>query len=454
MDDLLPLLILIIYLSVLIIIGVISSRKIKNYQSFFLANRSLNIFALTATLTATVIGGSATVAAAKLIYLNGLPAIWLDIGAATGLIILGLCLAKIVRKTGLITLPEIIGHLFDRRVRYAAAFLIIITQMTWISLLIQGSSAILAVLLPIGYTNLLILITIIFIIYTIIGGQFAVVYTDIIQFFVMIFGVCIIAAPILFLRAQSIADADFIGTIEFPINSNIGFLPILSMFFMMMMPNMIGPDVYSKILSARDEKTARYGAVFSGIFRIIFAICIAIIALSAIFIVPDLPPEEAVLAMPKAVKQLGPILGGTILAAFISVMLSSADSVLISAGTILSVDIFRKKKILISRIGMIFIGIIALLLALYLNDIIKTLTLAYTLFTAGLTIPILFGFYKERTRTSTNGALISLIFGGMISLIWFFFNNPYNIDAVIIGMIVSVSLLLIFREGKNEKKNT
>jgi len=444
---------LLVYLAALMTIGLLSSKKVKDAKGFFIAGRSLGFLPLTATITATVVGGSATIATAKLVYLNGLPALWLDIGAALGLIILSLTLAKMVRKTKLFSLAEIVGHLFNKKVRNVAAVLIILTQIAWISLLIQGTSAILTVLVPIDYTSVLIFITIIFIAYTLIGGQFAVVYTDIVQFIVMIIGVCILAAPLLFLKT-----APFIGDIStnhlsFPINQNLGLLPVLSFFFMMLMPNIVGPDIYSKILSAKDEKTAKFATFFSGIFRIIFAISITLIALSAIILVPGLSQAEAVFALPKAILTLGPVLAGIILAAFVSVMLSSADSVLISASTILSVDIFKKKNIKISRVGIICFGLVALVLAFYFNDIVQTLQLAYTIFTAGLTLPIIFGFYKQKTKVTSNGAFFSLLLGGSISLIWFFLNNPYGIDAVIIGLIVSLLPLLILRESTNERNN-
>ena len=79
-------------------------------------------------------------------------------------------------------------------------------------------------------------------------------------------------------------------------------------------------------------------------------------------------------------------------------------------------------------------------------DIISTLTLAYTVFTAGLTLPIIFGFYKEKTKVSSRGALLSLIFGGSISLIWLYLNNPYGVDAVLIGLVVSIIPLLVLRD--------
>ncbi len=449
----LTLIILLCYLSLLILIGIFCSKKSKTSKSFYLADRKIGILPLTATITATVVGGSATIATAKLIYLYGLPSLWLDIGAASGLILLGLTLAKIVRKTGLYTLPEITGYLFNNKVRSTAAILIILTQIAWISLIIQGTGAIISVLFPVDYTLTLTVITMIFITYTLLGGQYAVIYTDIIQFLIMIFGVCFLAAPLLYFKAAPMFSKISSDHLNFPVNSSYGFLPIISLFFMMLMPHLVGPDIYSKLLTAKNEKTAKKAAILSGLFRILFAISIGIIALSAIILVPELPPDQAVFAMPRAITQLGPILSGLILAAFISVMLSSADSVLISAGTILSVDIAKKRNILISRIGILLIGVLALLLALYLNDIIETLKLAYTVFTSGLTLPIIFGFYKTKTHVTSTGALLSLILGGTVSLIWLSLKNPFQIDAVIIGLIISLIPLILFREVKNERKN-
>ena len=444
MDTQLSLGILIGYLLLLLGIGLYASRKIKTPNGFFLADRSVGRFALTATITATVVGGSATIATGALIYSSGLPGIWIDIGGGIGLIILGFTIAKMVRKTGLITLPEITGRLFDAKVRYVAAILIIITEIAWLSLLIQASGAVLSVLLPIEYELLLISVTLIFISYTFLGGQFAVVYTDIIQFIVMIIGVCILAAPLLYMDAAPLFSQLTTEQLSFPINTTLGVLPVLSFFFMMLMPHIVGPDIYSKILSSKDERAAKYGVVLSGVFKLLFAVAIAVIALSAAVLYPNL--ENASLAIPTVVLHLSPILAGVVLAAFISVMLSSADSVLLSAGTILSVDLVKKQSIILSRVGIIIIGLFALLLSLYLNNIISSLTLAYTVFTAGLTLPIIFGFYKDKTRVTSTGALLSLILGGSISLVWLYLENPFAINAVLVGLVVSFVPLVVFRK--------
>jgi SSS family solute:Na+ symporter len=434
----------------MMIIGYYFSRKINTPRSFFLADRSLKTFPLTATITATVVGGSATIATGALIYTSGLPGLWLDIGGAVGLIVLGFTLATLVRKTKLYTLPEITGKLFDEKVRFVAAILVVLTQIAWIALLIQATGAILYVVLPLEYQTLLVIITAIFVIYTFMGGQFAVVYTDLIQFLTMLVGVCFIAAPILLLENVSSWDQISSGHLSFPVNNDIGVLTILSFFFMMMMPHIVGPDIYNKILSAKDEKTAKYSTILAGIFKLIFAIAIGIIALVSIILYPDL--SNSALAVPKAVLSLSPVLAGIILAAFVSIMLSSADSVLLSSGTVISIDLLHNKNIYFSRISMGIIGIFSLILALYLNNIIDTLKLAYTIFTSGLTLPIIFGFYREKTKVTSRSALLSLISGGVTSLIWLAIGSPY-IDAVLIGLIASILPLLIFRENGIRIKN-
>jgi len=448
MNSMLILGILIVYIAVIILVGFISSRKAKTFQGFFLADRSIGWLALTATITATTVGGSATIVAGGRIYAYGLPALWYDIGGALGLIVLGLFLANKVRKTGLFTLPDITGHLYDGKVRFASAVLIIITEIAWISLLIQASSLILSVIVPVEFEILLIVITFAFIAYTLIGGQYAVIYTDVIQFVVMIVGICLIAAPLLLFNALPYLGQLSANSLSFPVNSNIGILVAGSIFFMMFMPHVVGPDIYSKVLSAKDEKTAKRGAIFSGFFKMIFAVAIGVIAMSAAVLYPGL--EKASLAIPTAVSGLSPLVAGIVLAAFVSVMLSSADSCLLSAGTILSVDITRKKNVNVSRFGIIVVGIGALLLAIYytqLGGILDTLQLAYTVFTAGLTLPVIFGFYKEKTRATSRGAFWSLILGGSVSLVWLNISN-YGEYAVLVGLLVSIVPLLVFREVK------
>ncbi len=451
MDSLPVVAILVCYLTLMIAVGIYMRKKAKTTQGFFLADRSIRWPALTATITSTVIGGSATIIAGGRIYSLGLPGLWYDLGGAIGLIVLGLFLAKKVRNTRLVTLPDITGSLYSEKVRYASAILIIITEIAWVALLIQASSIILSVILPFDYLYILVFSSCVFIAYTLLGGQYAVVYTDIIQFFIMVVGICLLAAPLLFFEAMPYLPTIPETYLQFPTNANIGILGVASIFFMMFFPHVVGPDIYSKILSAKDVRHAQIATLFSGIFKFIFAITIGIIVLAAT-IIPTIQPAitNPYLAIPVVMSILHPFLAGIILAAFLSAMMSSADSCLLSAGTILSVDITKKNNVVTSQIGIFCVGIAALLLALYhaiLGSILDTLQLGYTVFTAGLTLPVLFGFYKEKTKATEKGAMWSLILGGGGSLL-FLQIKPYGEYAVLIGLIISIIPLVVFRNGK------
>ena len=451
MDVTFTLIIIFCYLVGVISIGTITRKKAKTTNGFFLANRSIGWKTLAATITATTIGGSATIVAGGRIYALGLPGLWYDLGGAIGLIVLGFFLAKKIRKTSLVTLPDIAGSLYDAKVRYAAAVLILITEIAWVALLIQASSLILSVMLPIDYLSILLFTSSIFILYTLVGGQYAVIYTDVLQFLIMLIGICILAAPLLLLQALPHLHTIAASQLQFPVNNTIGFLGVTSIFFMMFLPHVVGPDIYSKILSAKDGKHARTGTILSGVFKLIFSLAIGVIAVAAM-VLPEIQQSltNPYLAIPTAVSTLHPVLAGFILAAFLSTMMSSADSCLLSAGTILSVNITKKNNVITSQLGILLIGAAALLLAVYhslLGDILDTLQLAYTVFTAGLTLPILFGFYKEKTNVTVNGALWSLILGGGSSLL-FLQIAQYGSYAVLIGLIISVIPLVVLRNGK------
>ena len=64
-------------------------------------------------------------------------------------------------------------------------------------------------------------------------------------------------------------------------------------------------------------------------------------------------------------------------------------------------------------------------------------------------MPVIFGFYKKKTKVTSRGAFWSLTLGGLVSVIWLYFaqNGEY---AVLVGLAVSIIPLLVFREKKKQ----
>jgi len=82
-------------------------------------------------------------------------------------------------------------------------------------------------------------------------------------------------------------------------------------------------------------------------------------------------------------------------------------------------------------------------LALVLKGVISSLLFAYTIFTCGLVVPVVAGFYKERLKVTPQGALAALIGGGVVGLLGKIpgLDIPLKGDLGLIGFAVSAILL-------------
>lgn len=131
--------------------------------------------------------------------------------------------------------------------------------------------------------------------------------------------------------------------------------------------------------------------------------------------------------------------------------MSSADTCLLSQGVILTQDIIKrfypglseKKTISLTRLNIIILGLLALGLAMILKGVISSLLFAYTIFTCGLVVPVIAGFYKEKLKVTPRGALVALIGGGIIGLMGKIpgLDIPLKGDFGLIGFAVSALLL-------------
>jgi SSS family solute:Na+ symporter len=210
---------------------------------------------------------------------------------------------------------------------------------------------------------------------------------------------------------------------SFPLSSQFTQLDLLGYLLIIGLPYIVGADLYSKILSAKDEKTARKSALWASLLIIPIGFAGAIIGIGAKVLFPGIAAEQAFPMI--AGSALPPVAGGLLLAGLVSATMSSADSCLLSASTILTVDLVKKFKplmsersvLLLARWAIVIIGILSLVMALALKGVISSLMFAYTIFAAGVIIPVLFGFYKDKLRVNSMGAMAAIIGGGGLAFI-------------------------------------
>ncbi|MFC1957029.1 sodium:solute symporter [Chloroflexota bacterium] len=416
----LQLIIISAYFVAMVIIGLVSRKKARGLDDFFVAGRKGGVLLITGSLLATIVGGSATVGMAGLGFSRGLTGAWWLLVGSIGLVVLGLFFAKKVRGFGLYTLPELVAKQYDGRVGLAASVLIVVAWVGVIAAQIIASGTILGVL-GVGTPLLwMVVFTIIFITYSVLGGQQAVIRTDAIQTGIILAGIFGGLALVLsrlggFSGLISSLPAE---NFAFPVSPQFGGQELISLLLLVGLTYVVGPDMYSRLFCAKDSNTARKSVFWAALIIVPIAFGITLIGMGASALFPGISPEQA---LPVIITEvLPPFMGGVVLAALLGALMSSADTCLLSASTIMTMDIvghFKKslspvRTLPYSRWAMVIIGVASLLLALVMKGVISTLLFAFTVYTAGIILPVIIGFYKDRLRVTPLGALAAIIGGG------------------------------------------
>ncbi len=415
------------YLVAMVVIGLFASRKTRGSEGFFVANRSGGTFVITGSLVATILGGSSTIGMAGLGFTKGLPGAWWLLVGCVGLAVGGGILARRVRQTGAYTLPEILGQHYGEGVRKAASIIILSSWLGIIAGQMIAAGKILSVLFP--HTTLVLLIAIsgsVMIFYTLLGGQYSVLKTDAIQAVLILFGVVLTviagseASGGFFMVAQKL-PADFVS---FPANHEMSWGYIVNLAIFVGTAYLVGPDIFSRFLSARDGGVARGAAWVTAVILVFVAFGITWIGMTARILYPGISPEQAFPHM--VMKVLPAVLSPLVIAALLAAVMSSADTCLLTAGVIMTSDILggwlRKgegadhRLLVSSRFFVMLIGIISLGIALYEQGIIKSLLLGYTVFTSGLVLPALFSLFPRRFPISPRWVMGAIVSGGAVAL--------------------------------------
>jgi SSS family solute:Na+ symporter len=437
-----------LYLVAVFAIGAASRRRAgRDESSFFVADRSLNTFWGFLGLASLTTGGSTTIALAALVYTHGISGLWLDLAGALGLLLLGLFFARRVRREGAVTLPEILGRHYGAAARRVAGALVLVSEIVWFALLTESTQVVLTAAFGLAPTRAIILSTAVFVTYTSLGGQYAVVRTDLLQFGLMVIGIPGVAL------ASALAGAHGLGGLpadvwSFPTSATFSAGDVFAMLVLIGLPHMVGSDIYLKLLSCRDEETARRSALLAAGSKVLFGLSVAAIALAAR---KALAPVAAAQALPAAVLGFAPpALSALVLVALVATMQTSADIVLLSATAVTARDLApalrggRPLPLAVSKLLPFLYGALGLLTALALDrDVLRTLRLGYSIFAAGLILPTLAAFLPARWRVPTGGVIAAMVAGGATAAAGRFFPAlAGGRDPVLIGTAVNAALLI------------
>lgn len=378
---------LLVYALFMLGLGLHHARRIGSFREYVIAGGRQGGGLVALSLLASIVGGSATLGIADLTLKLGFPAFWwLGVGTA-GLLLQAWLLSARVRGLGACTLPDVANITVGGEARTLTALIIAVTWTGIVAAQFTALSQIFAVLTGLTDTRaLLIGVSLVVVAYTAAGGQLSVLRTDALQFALVFGGVAAAWAFVYFgAEGQAATAAGAWAGVEL-LNERFGWADLASLFCLVGATYFIGPDIFSRNLSAKDGATARRSTLTAAAGLFVFALLMVSVSLWAkahgvggqggnplVALIRDYLPAPVALLL-----GLG----------LVSALVSSADTCLMSAAAILEHDLLRRDNMGRTRVFVLGIGLISLGIALMKSDVISLLMAAYSVYAPGVVAPL------------------------------------------------------------------
>ncbi len=443
------------YLIFIAAVGFFSKKKVNDTHDYFVAGRSLPTFMLIATICASVIGGSALIGKGGYAYTGGVVCIAIGLPYMAGMFIFSAFSGRISglgRKYGFISMSQMLGYRFGPAVKYISAILVAYTAISTVGSQISATGTIISTIGgdSVSYLFGALVATVIFVLYTASSGLFGVVYTDVVQFVLLIVFVYIL------LPIRSVSE---VGGLEAliantdPAKWNWNFSPeIITLIVTNFIMTIAGAEFWQRAFAAKNDKAAFRGQFWGTAIYAVTIVLTMFIGLAAALLFPTLIEDygTADYAIPvMIVKMLPAGFAGLTLAGVLSVMMSSADSYLLIATQSLVSDLFRplsrdpseQKELMLSRISSVVFGAFAFLVAMFFTSAYDALMFGWTFYAATLGVPCLAALVWD--KATTPGILSGMAAGFVISIVWKALGNPLGVGSTIVGVALNALFCVV-----------
>ncbi len=443
--------IIILYLSIILLVGLWSGRGMKSLQEFSVSHRSYTSMVIFATLSASFIGGGFSIGNAEKVFRFGI----VNIVALWGFSLKEILVARyIAPRTGnfpnVISVGDIMEQGYGKTAKVVTGFFSVFLCAGIVGAQVGAMGLIFKVFLDIEPIWGILIGCGIVIAYSTVGGMRAVVLTDVIQFCVLAIGLpaALVFGIVKLGGLSAIKAAAPAGHFSIPGDAmTIG--AFLSLFLTFLLGETLVPPYVQRLFMGKNAAHTARGTMLSGIFSIPFFVITGAIGLVALALNPELDPN---LAMPYVIRTVLPVgVRGIVVAGVISIVMSSADSFLNGAATSCINDVVKplrknplgeRQELLLAKLTNCFVGILAVIFAIKIESVLDILFYAYNFWAPIILVPlaaVLLGF-----RVTKAGFLAGTVAGAAGVLIWNgLLKSPLGIEGLVIGVFCNLIAFVV-----------
>ena len=442
---------LVAYVGVTLGIGVYAGRRVKDASDFLVAGRRLGTVLATGTLAATWFGGGIVIGASSQAYKHGFPGVIADpFGAALCLVLAGLFYVRTMRRMGLTTIASFFEVRFGRTASIIAAVCTIPAYVGWVASLMVAFGRVIQTVGGIDPDLGIWIGAAIVLVYTTVGGMWAVTLTDFVQVTVLVLGLIWITPTLLSEMGGWSTLRPEMPDEMFHLYPHSGgtsaWFNYARDWLVIGLGNLAGQDLIQRTLSSRNETVAQNSAYLSAILYMTVGLLPVFLGIAATVVLPNLSNPDLVM-MELGQRYLPPLALAVFMGALVSALLSSADSALLAPASVISWDLLKavrpdvdqKTVLRVSRMCIPVLGAVSIYLAFAHNTIYSLMVDSWSILLATLFVPLTAGIWWPR---SNGPACVASMIAGFIAYLVFMQYVP-GLPSDLLAVPVAIIALVV-----------
>lgn len=445
-----------VYMVGLLGVGFYFFKRNRNSDDYYVGGRSMSALHVGLSIAATDVGGGFSIGLGGLGYVMGLSGSWLlftgIVGAWMTAVLIIPKLKHIDSQHKLLTYPDFLRFKYNERVASTAAVISGIGYLGFTGAqMLAGAklaSATLITSAPFGLTSFqfaIIIIAIVIIGYTVLGGLKAVIYTDTIQWIVLFSGLVFLAIPFTLIRIGGFSVLKKMLPRSYFTLTNLSPATFLNWMITIVPIWFVAMTLYQRVYASKNVKVAKRAWYIGGLFEYPF------MAFTGVFLGMCsrvlFSGIEAEMGLPMLIREVLPIgITGIVVSAYFSAIMSTADSCLMaSSGNLVNDLVERHMKrrvddralVRLSQAFTLVLGLLALLIAISFKTVLDAILYAYAFMVSGLFVPTVGAYFWKRSHP--RGAFWAMLCGGSTTLLMKIFkvDMPMDLDPTILGILLS-----------------